>query len=483
MSKTTQVLFFDRIEARARAIDSLLCVGLDPHKGDLTPDDADAAEAFCKRIIDATAAVAVAFKPNAAFFERHGAPGFEALRRVIAHVPSGIPVILDAKRGDITSTAEAYAEAAFKRLGADAVTLSPYLGLDGVRPFLTTDARGAFVLCRTSNDAAATMQDVSVLHPFGVRRYYEYVAMMASTWGMPGQVGLVVGATQADALAEVRAVAPDMWILAPGVGAQGADLTAALRAGLREDGSGLLISVSRGISRARDPGAAARELCEEVRRARDAVVAGEHGLHEFADTRAALALGLFDAGCVKLGTYTLKSGLESPIYLDLRRLVAHPRYLFAVARQFTQIIAHLSFDHIAALPYAGLPIGTAVSLVGGWSLIYPRREAKVYGTKATVEGVFKRGDVAVVFDDLATTGATKLEAIARLEEVGIEVRDIVVLVDRQSGAREELEAQGFRFHALFTLRELVAFGAAEGLVSTEDVARVEAFLTANEKAP
>ena len=245
--------FFSRLETRARQIGSLLCVGLDPHPADLAAPTAAAARDFCLRLIEATADVAAAFKPNAAFFEAFGPEGVAALRDVIAAVPDEVPVMLDAKRGDIASTAEAYARAAFETLGADAITLSPYLGRDSLEPFLADPARGVFLLCKTSNPGAGDLQDLRLADRIPAQRLFERVAELARGWNTNDNLGLVVGATHPEALAAVRRVAPELWILAPGVGAQGGDLAAALRAGLRADGLGLLVPVSRQISRAADP--------------------------------------------------------------------------------------------------------------------------------------------------------------------------------------------------------------------------------------
>ncbi len=261
--------FFEILELRARKINSLLCVGLDPHPEDLPEHTPEAARDFCLRLIEATATQAAAFKPNAAFFEALGPPGVAALQEVVSAVPEGIPVVLDAKRGDIASTARAYAQAVFETLGASAVTLNPYLGRDAVLPFLTDPTRGVFLLCKTSNLGAADLQDLAVRgERFGADTLYETVARLAQEWNEHGNLGLVVGATHPEALARVRAAAPDLWILAPGVGAQGGDLAAALQAGLRADGFGLLVPVSRGISRAEDPGEAARKLRKAIQQVR-----------------------------------------------------------------------------------------------------------------------------------------------------------------------------------------------------------------------
>lgn len=261
--------FFTFLEKRVADCSSLLCIGLDPHSGDLAAPTAEAALTFCLDLIKRTAKYAAAFKPNAAFFEQFGAPGWTALREVVNAVReqsrrlgSMIPVILDAKRGDIASSAEAYARSAFETLGANAVTLSPYLGRDAIEPFLAHPEKGVFLLCKTSNPGAADLQDLRVA---GTNEpLYITVARLAQDWNAKNNIGLVVGATQPQAMAQVRAAAPDLWFLAPGVGAQGGDLEAALQAGLRRDGKGLLLSVSRGVARAADPGRAAAKLRDEI---------------------------------------------------------------------------------------------------------------------------------------------------------------------------------------------------------------------------
>lgn len=278
--------FFTFLEKRVDDASSLLCVGLDPHVSDLPEPTAEAALAFSINLVKQTARYAAAFKPNAAFFERFGAPGWDALKQVIEAINeeslrlgSMIPVILDAKRGDISSTAEAYAESAFTTLGAHCITINPYLGRDSLDPFLSVPEKGIFLLCKTSNPGAADLQDLSIdggrwmvdgsdsrstVNGQWSMPLYEHVARLAQSWNTQNNIGLVVGATQTDALARVRAAAPSLWFLSPGVGAQGGDLEAALKAGLRRDGKGMLIPVSRGISRAANPAIAAAELRDEI---------------------------------------------------------------------------------------------------------------------------------------------------------------------------------------------------------------------------
>lgn len=460
--------FFDFLTTRAQTANSLLCIGLDPRT-----DSAQAAREMCFRLIEATAPYAAAFKPNAAFFEALGPEGWKALKEVIAHVPADIPVILDAKRGDIADTAEAYARSTFDELGAHALTANPYLGRDSLAPFLNRPDRGVFVLCKTSNPGADELQTLRV---FDTQRVvYEFVAERAQQWNEHGNLGLVVGATDSEALARVRALAPDLWFLVPGIGAQGGDLESALKAGLRPAGLGMLINVSRAVAAAPEPGEAARQLRDEINRLKLETSDWKRTQPPVSGLQS-LASDLIKSRCVRFGQFTLKSGQTSPIYLDLRRLVAHPAVLRRVAQAYAKILSGLEFDRLAGIPYAALPIATAISLEMDRPLIYPRREVKEYGTKASLEGEFNAGETVVVIDDLATTGETKIEIIHRLESVGLKARDIVVLIDREQGAGEYLKARGYNYHAVAGLRRLLEEWKRSGAISEAQFAEVEVFL-------
>ena len=457
--------FYQQIAEAARRNDSLLCVGLDPRPEQLAPGDD--LYSFNRRIIDATRDLVCCYKPNFAFYESAGPDGLEALRRTVAyaHREADVPVILDAKRGDIGSTAQAYARAAFEVWGADALTVNPYLGQDSVTPFTSFAEKGVFLLCHTSNPGATDLQTL----PCPSRPLYEAVAEKASVWG----TGLVVGATYPEALARVRALSPQAWILLPGVGAQGGDLVAALAAGLRADGLGVVVNSSRGIIYAPDPRQAALDLRKQINDARAGLVATSF------DPRAALTLALADIGAIRFGEFTLASGKKSPIYVDLRLLSSHPSVLRQVARAYADLLrGALAIGEpgsgvcLAAIPYAALPIGTAVALELDLPLIYPRKEVKSHGTSRQIEGEFKPGDRVVVLDDLITTGGSKLAAIESLEAAGLQVRDVVVLIDREQGGGDDLARAGYRLHAVLRLSEMLDILVQAGRISAEQRAEI-----------
>jgi len=272
--------FFSFLEKRVDDSSSLLCVGLDPHIPDLKEPTAASALDFCLTLVKQTAPYAAAFKPNAAFFEIFGAEGWVALKQVIEAVQeesnrfgSMIPVILDAKRGDIASTAEAYAASAFESLGAHCITLNPYLGKDSIDPFIQNSEKGVFLLCKTSNPGSGDLQDLIVMEDKGqTTPLYIHVAKLAQKWNVKNNIGVVVGATHPQVMSDIRQAAPDLWFLAPGVGAQGGELESALKVGLRKDGKGILLPVSRGISRAKKPGQAAAELRDSMLEIRASII-------------------------------------------------------------------------------------------------------------------------------------------------------------------------------------------------------------------
>ncbi|MCI0810464.1 MAG: orotidine-5'-phosphate decarboxylase [Chloroflexi bacterium] len=239
--------FTDRLEQASIATKSLVCVGLDPDPARMP---ISSVYEFNRAIVDATAGLVCAYKPNLAFYEALGLPGLQDLEKTIAHIRSAAPeaiIIGDAKRGDIGPSAQAYAKAMFQVWGFDAVTINVWGGQDTVTPFLEDESKGVFVWCRGSNPGSADFQDAQVVTADGTMPLYRNVALACQQWDTKGNLGLVVGATVPDQLREVRAACPNMPLLIPGVGAQGGDLEAAVRQGTDSRGRAALINSSRGI--------------------------------------------------------------------------------------------------------------------------------------------------------------------------------------------------------------------------------------------
>jgi orotidine-5'-phosphate decarboxylase len=266
---SSTVTFRQKLQQAIAAHESILCVGLDPELERLPsglPRTPDGVLQFNREIIAATSDVVCAYKPNVAFYEALGPGGWDVLLQTVRSIPAGVPVIGDAKRGDIGNTARAYATALFDRLGFDAATVSPYLGGDALEPFLAYADRGVLVLCRTSNAGAAELQGLPVLVDGESRPLYEVVVQRARTWNVNGNVGLVVGATAPAELDRVRALAPELPILVPAIGTQGGDLAAAARA--HRPTAPAIVSASRAViyaSSGADFAAAARAAAINLR--------------------------------------------------------------------------------------------------------------------------------------------------------------------------------------------------------------------------
>ncbi len=257
-----KVNFVEKLTNTIRKNESLLCVGLDPDPK-LMPDKVGVFE-FNKAIIDATADLVCAYKPNLAFYEALGSEGLDALKQTVKYVPDDIPIIGDAKRGDIGNTAKAYARALFDNLNFDATTVNPYLGFDSVEPFIQYTNKGVFILCRTSNAGAADFQSLRCeTEEHSHRPLFEIVALKVSQWNIHGNIGLVVGATYPEELRLIRNSHPDMPLLIPGIGAQGGDLASVVRYGVDARGEGAIINSSRGIVYA----AKGKDFAEAARRA------------------------------------------------------------------------------------------------------------------------------------------------------------------------------------------------------------------------
>jgi orotidine-5'-phosphate decarboxylase len=274
--------FLEQLQGAERQNGSLLCVGLDPEPSKFPASmkgDASKIYDFCAQIVDATADLAISFKPQIAYFAAHRAE--EQLEKLMAHIRRNaphVPVILDAKRGDIGATAEQYAIEAFERYGADAVTLSPFMGFDSVQPYLKHHGKGAFLLCRTSNPGGDDLQNQRLASVEGQPLLYEHIAKLAQgSWNVNGQLGLVVGATYPAEIERVRSLAPTLPLLIPGVGAQGGDAVATIKAGYRQSQGvttgAVIVSSSRAILYASSGPDFAQAARKEAMRTRDVLKA------------------------------------------------------------------------------------------------------------------------------------------------------------------------------------------------------------------
>jgi len=278
--------FLEQLQGAERQNGSLLCVGLDPEPGKFPASmkgDASKIYDFCAQIVDATADLAISFKPQIAYFAAHRAEN--QLEKLMAHmrrIAPNVPVILDAKRGDIGATAEQYALEAFERYGADAVTLSPFMGFDSVQPYLKHHGKGAFLLCRTSNPGGDDLQNQRLASVEGQPLLYEHIAKLAQgPWNVNGQLGLVVGATYPAEIERVRSLAPTLPLLIPGVGAQGGDAVATIKAGYRQSNGAttgaVIVSSSRAILYASSGEDFAQAARQEAMRTRDLLKAAAQG--------------------------------------------------------------------------------------------------------------------------------------------------------------------------------------------------------------
>mmetsp|Transcript_826 Transcript_826/g.841 ORF Transcript_826/g.841 Transcript_826/m.841 type:complete len:538 (+) Transcript_826:62-1675(+) len=506
--------FFEKLQARVETINSLLCVGLDPHVKQLPSPDASAAVQFCLKIIEQTSPYAAAFKPNAAFFEAFGPPGIEGLIQVIKAIPNGIPVILDVKRGDIETTAQAYADAAYTSLGATAVTLSPYMGWDSVSPFVTGQhsLRAAFVLCKTSNPSSKEIQEMKLLSG---NMLYEQVASLSQEWDNKaslsrahdsnvrdwGCVGLVVGATDLSALKRVREIASNVWILCPGVGAQGGEIETVCSTGLRSDGSGLLISVSRSLSAASNISLAAETLRDQInvyRKIKSEEIciplSGLLDTPQLSGLQREFLSQAMRCGALQFGSYVLKSGRESPYFFNAGKLCSGMSFS-ALGRAYANAVksSNIEFDVVFGPAYKGIPLATCLAMC--WSelygadveVAYNRKEAKDHGEGGTLVGAPISGRRILIVDDVITAGTAIREALSLIQREGGEVVGVVVALDRQEWASERekgsaiqqvQQEQNIPVMAIVQLRHLISYVAENNtVIDSEKLSKLKNYRT------
>ena len=460
------------------AEDKFVCIGLDPVLEKLPRSITRKYKSvdekyfqFNKAIIDSTADLVCAYKPQVAHYEEVGAPGWSALIKTRQYLLKNfphLPVILDAKRADIGSTNDSYVKAIFDNMKFDAVTVHPYLGREALQPFLNRKEKGIIVLVRTSNPGAGEFQDIK--NKNGQPLYLTVAKRVANDWNENGNCCLVVGATYPKELAEIRKAVGDIPFLIPGIGAQGGDVEKTIKAGGNSKNQGMIIHSSRAIifaSNGADFAQAARqktiELSNQINIARGLQIKRKsNGLTK---AQQNLSLQLFEIGAVKFGSFKLKlhdthpKAPLSPIYIDLRVLRRTPAAKDAAIKVYEELVRPLKFDLIADIPTAATPLASSLSDKLKVGMITPRADKKTHGSGAKVDGMLKsdKGKLAVLIDDLVTRADSKLEAAKTLRDSGVRVKDVVVLIDREQGGATEMKKMDLNLHAAFTMHQMLDY--------------------------
>ncbi len=485
--------FFVQLTDAIAERQSLLVTGLDPNpemlqawahrRGMGGRSFLSQARHWIKAVIEATAPHVCAYKPSLGFYQALGSTGLELLREVRELVPLEIPLIIDAKHGDLNSSS-ALAHYVFRELGADAVTLSPLPGQDIAAPFLLYPEKAVVVTCHSSNPAARLIQH----HPDETDPLFVRIVRESQLWATPEQLLLEVGTSDPEILARVRREAPERFLILRSLWAEEDRLDALLEAGLSPAADGLLLPLPQNLLVEDDIAERAAELKQRIESRRRHWLASRpasgddtcslwlpgdngnggngHGASDGsadrggadgagADPLAPLILDLFDIGCLLFGEYVQASGAVFNYYIDLRQIISDPNLFHRVLHAYAGQLEPLSFDRIAGIPYGSLPTATGLSLQLHKPLIYPRKEVKAHGARRLIEGDFEEGDRVVVVDDILITGGSVLEGIAKLESSGLKVRDVVVFIDHggenDRHACERLAQAGYRVHAVLDI--------------------------------
>lgn len=471
--------FFEKLNAAIARNQSLLVVGLDPNpemmptgyshgkgNGSMIDDLWD----WLQFIIAETADLVCAYKPTFGFYKALGVPGMELLHKTLKAIPAEIPIILDAKHGDL-NTSTIFAQTVFEQWQVDAITLSPYSGQDHIAPFLIYPGKAVFVLCSTSNLGAVALQQ----YPTPESPLYLQVVKEAKNWGTPEQLGLEVGTTDADMLARIRAIAPERIILARSIWAEGSNFTQILAAGLNANGEGLLIPIPLEMLITEHPAVPIQALREEINQARRQIIQDGYTCdvwmpdvcfldqHPYQD----LILQLYDIGCILFGEFVQASGATFPYYIDLRKIISNPQIFHQIISAYADILQNLSFDRIAGIPYGSLPTATGLSLRLHHPMIFPRKEVKAHGTRRLIEGHFEAGETVVVVDDILISGKSVMEGADKLKSAGLNVEDIVVFIDHEQNVKDRLRDNGYRAHSVLTISEITKTLYQAGRINEE----------------
>ncbi len=458
--------FLTKLDAACDRNNSILVLGLDPNPEMLPAQYAashsqltDELGDWLNHLISATADHVCAYKPSFGFYQSLGASGIELLEQVLLSIPSHIPIILDVKHSDLNSSS-LLARTLFEQWQVDAITLIPFAGHDQAAPFLVYPDKAAFMVCRTSNPGAIAIQD----YPMPDAPLYLHLVTEVSAWGPPEQVCLEIGTSNPEILAKVRNLAPERLILARSIWEHQESLAAIIQAGLNANGSGLLLPVPQDYLSYDDPVTAIAALNQEINHYCDQNRQNKPHHHcQLWTTNVCLLeqhpqqdliLQLFDLECILFGDYVQASGATFSYYIDLRKVISNPQVFHQMLSAYAELLAPLSFDRIAGLPYGALPTATGLSMILGQPMIFPRKEVKAHGTRRVIEGHFKPGETVVVIDDVLISGKSAIEGTEKLTSAGLVVNDIVVFIDHEQGVSDRIAAAGYRTHAVLTLSDI-----------------------------
>ena len=496
--------FFVQLTEAIAERQSLLMTGLDPNpemlqswvqrRGMANRSFLSQARHWIKTVVEETSPHVCAIKASLGFYQALGPLGLELLLEVRDLVPRDLPLIIDAKHGDLNSST-ALAHYLFKDLAVDAVTLSPLAGQDIAAPFLLYADKAVVITCRSSNPAAKRIQ----YHPSEADPLFLQIVRECQLWGTPDQLLLEVGTSDPEVLGLVRQAAPERVLMLRSIWSEEERLDGLLQAGLNPAADGLLLPLPQNLLVEDDLGEQAAALKAMINRRRERwlerqphqqnescavwlpeAADSSGGMREgdgrtpAVDPLESLIVDLFDIGCLLFGEYVQASGAVFNYYLDLRQIISDPNLFHRVLHAYCGLLEQLRFDRIAGIPYGSLPTATGLSLQLHKPLIYPRKEVKAHGARRLIEGDFNEGDTVVVVDDILITGGSVLEGIGKLESSGLVVQDVVVFIDhggeRDRHARERLAAAGYRTHAVLDIDHITRVLLAAGRLTPEQAA-------------
>jgi len=459
--------FVNKIEHAIARNNTLLILGLDPNP-EMIPQGQNPGD-WLQFIIEKTQDKVCAYKPTLGFYQAMGSAGMELLENILPLIPSSIPVILDAKHGDL-NTSTFLAETVFEKWGIDAITINPISGQDQAAPFLLHPDKTIFVTCRTSNPTASIIQD----YPNATSPLYLELVKEAQKWGTSEQVALEIGTNDVNILRAVRENAPERLILARSLWTS-TEIAPLIAAGLNDTGSGLLIPIPQDFLQQETLEESILDLNQKINNVRQDVTETDRFCQIWTSDVCLLTdhphqdliLQLYDLDCILFGDYIQASGEKFPYYIDLRKIISQPQIFQQVLNAYSEILETLTFDRIAGIPYGALPTATGLSLRLHHPMIYPRKEVKAHGTRRVIEGHFEPGETVVVIDDILISGKSAIEGAEKIESQGLNVEDIVVFIDHEKGVKDRLKAKGYRAHSVLKISEINQTLYEAGRISKE----------------